>query len=136
MKKCSNCKLSKPFSDFTKDKKIKDGHNYLCKSCKNTLRKTQKSYQNKEGQKFKRVYNNYNLTENELNSLYLSQDKRCKICNIQYEKVSEHGGLYIDHCHSTGKVRGLLCASCNRLLGNCKDDINILNSAIQYLQNK
>jgi phage FluMu protein Com len=66
--------------------------------------------------------------------MYISQNKRCKICNKEYSTVSKHGGLYIDHCHATGEVRGLLCSSCNNLLGQCKDDINILKNAIKYLQ--
>jgi hypothetical protein len=115
---------------------MKDGHHCYCRDCKNFCRKTDKSYRNKEKEKIRRIKNDYNLTEEQLDNLYISQNKRCKICNTEYEKVSEHKGLYIDHCHITGKVRGLLCATCNRLLGACKDDVNILRSAIDYLQNK
>jgi hypothetical protein len=136
MKTCSKCKISKPLSEFTKRKSMKDGHHSYCKDCKNFYRKTDKSYRNKEKEKIRRIKNDYNLTEEELDNLYVSQNKRCKICNTEYEKVSEHKGLYIDHCHITGKVRGLLCATCNRLLGACKDDVDILRSAIDYLQNK
>lgn len=42
--------------------------------------------------------------------------------------------LYVDHCHKTGKVRGLLCHSCNIGLGNFKDNTLLLTSAIRYLQ--
>lgn len=40
----------------------------------------------------------------------------------------------IDHCHKTGKVRGLLCKTCNTGIGHLKDDPNILRSAINYLE--
>ena len=42
----------------------------------------------------------------------------------------------IYNCHDTLKVRGLLCRSCNLALGMFKDDVNILNNAIQYLNEK
>jgi hypothetical protein len=44
--------------------------------------------------------------------------------------------LYVDHCHSTGKVRGLLCNHCNRGIGLFKDDISNLERAILYLKNQ
>lgn len=42
--------------------------------------------------------------------------------------------LSIDHCHTTGKVRGLLCRQCNIALGKFKEDVTILQSAIAYLK--
>jgi len=41
--------------------------------------------------------------------------------------------LAVDHCHNTNKVRELLCSACNILLGKAKDNISILQSAINYL---
>ena len=41
--------------------------------------------------------------------------------------------MFIDHCHETGKVRGLLCSKCNIALGNFDDDIETLKRAISYL---
>jgi hypothetical protein len=42
--------------------------------------------------------------------------------------------LAVDHCHTTGKIRGLLCSKCNPALGAFNDNIEILNSAIKYLK--
>ena len=42
--------------------------------------------------------------------------------------------LHIDHCHSSGKVRGLLCLKCNAFIGLAKENINTLVSAIEYLK--
>jgi len=42
--------------------------------------------------------------------------------------------LAFDRNHSTGKSRGLLCANCNRMLGFCKDDLNILKNALVYFK--
>ena len=63
------------------------------------------------------------------------QNNKCAICN-QEETRMNNGKLTrlcIDHCHSSGKVRGLLCHACNTAIGKFKDDISLLNSAILYL---
>ena len=60
--------------------------------------------------------------------LMIAQDGKCAICGAP--KGEE---LRIDHCHATGKLRGLLCDNCNWGLGNFKDNPDLLNRAIQYL---
>ena len=132
MKKCSKCKKEKQFDDFHKNKLGRYGLHHYCKSC-NSIQK--KSSYNYSKSKKRGLILNYNLTIEELENLFINQDKRCKICNNKYSSVSKHGGLYIDHCHSTGKVRGLLCIKCNILLGTSNDDVLILESAINYINN-
>lgn len=72
--------------------------------------------------------------------MYDNQNGCCAICG-GYETVinpaHKHGDtqpLSVDHNHETGKIRGLLCSSCNTSLGGFKDDIQLLQNAIQYLQ--
>ena len=60
--------------------------------------------------------------------MQLEQDNRCAICGAMPKKP-----LFVDHCHVTGKVRGLLCVSCNTALGLLKDSITALEQAIKYL---
>ena len=75
----------------------------------------------------------YNLTIVEYNEMFTSQNGCCKICGkhqIEFKK-----SLSIDHNHQTNEVRGLLCNNCNAFLGYVKDDIEILQNAIKYLQN-
>jgi hypothetical protein len=55
------------------------------------------------------------------------QNSACAICK-------EKSPLYIDHCHSTDKVRGLLCRVCNVMLGHARDKTEILNAAADYLE--
>jgi hypothetical protein len=129
-KVCSKCKQEKELEKFHKNKLGKYGLHHYCKSCNSIQKK--KSY-NYEKSKVLRISNKYNLTRHQVEELYISQNKKCKICNIESLMISKHKGLYIDHCHKTGKVRGLLCASCNKLLGDCKDSIEILKSSILYL---
>ena len=60
------------------------------------------------------------------------QRNRCAICKTHMKELPTM--LCVDHCHKSNKVRGLLCAGCNHLLGKAKDSIKILNSAKRYLK--
>ncbi len=71
---------------------------------------------------------NYGLTEEAYQSMLIGQDYQCAIC-FNEEK------LYVDHCHTVGHVRGLLCNTCNLLLGHAKDNTVLLESAVKYLRN-
>ena len=62
--------------------------------------------------------------------MVMTQDGRCAIC----ERLPEDEVLRVDHDHSTGKIRGLLCRHCNLALGNMKGDISLLRKAIAYLE--
>jgi hypothetical protein len=72
----------------------------------------------------------YKITLEQYNEILNNQKSLCAICGC-----SQSAKLHVDHCHSIGKVRGLLCGSCNRALGLMKDNIDFLNKAIIYLQN-
>jgi len=63
--------------------------------------------------------------------LFIRQDGCCAICS-QPEKDSKRL-LHLDHCHTTGHIRGLLCNRCNFLLGIARDNVHILQAAIEYL---
>jgi len=70
-------------------------------------------------------------------SLLGKHQNLCAICGNEETRKSRNGGicrLAIDHCHDSGKIRGLLCHGCNTGLGKFKDNINLLESAIQYLK--
>ena len=78
----------------------------------------------------------YNLTPQEYETKLANQDYKCAICgkdannNIRRDKVEP---LYVDHCHKTNTLRDLLCHQCNSFLGHAKDNIEILQKAIDYL---
>ena len=78
----------------------------------------------------------YGISLKEAEELYDAQDGRCAICRSSGYDL--HGAevfkLSLDHCHTTGKVRGFLCADCNRGLGLFRDNILSLKSAIHYLE--
>jgi len=73
----------------------------------------------------------YNLTPEQLITMHKDQGNLCKICK---SPPKEGRNLDVDHCHTTGKIRGLLCNNCNRGIGHLQDNITILQSAITYLE--
>ena len=78
----------------------------------------------------------YNITLATYTKMFKEQNGLCKICNKEgfTMKKSHKVKLVVDHCHSSNKVRGLLCHNCNRALGLLKDDIDTLTRAIDYLK--
>lgn len=71
----------------------------------------------------------YGLTGDDCNRQLLFQNNECPICKINIAETS-----YIDHCHKTNRIRGLLCPRCNTALGRFKDDIQFLKNSIAYLE--
>src|SRR5690242_6153534 len=71
----------------------------------------------------------YGISSADYNKLLEEQKGLCAICRKPPEKVR----LSVDHCHANGRVRGLLCFSCNTILGHAHDSVNILKSALGYM---
>lgn len=74
----------------------------------------------------------FGLTPEEYENLKQTQDYQCAICEDDLQPKQK---THIDHCHRTGKVRGILCENCNRGLGMFKDNTERLAKAIRYLEN-
>jgi hypothetical protein len=77
----------------------------------------------------KLIFKKYGLTEENHLELIKNQNGCCAIC----KQIPCKKGLVIDHDHSTGEIRGLLCNKCNMGLGAFNDDISSFNNAIKYL---
>jgi len=75
----------------------------------------------------------YNISLEDYDTMLNNQLGKCKICGAT-ESNHKSSVLYIDHCHKTNKIRGLLCHHCNYGLGGFRDNIEYLNSAIEYLK--
>jgi len=73
----------------------------------------------------------YGITPEDFKQMFEAQQGKCAICN---EEPKTKRGLHVDHDHETGKVRGLLCHGCNVALGSFKEDVTLLNKAIEYLR--
>ncbi len=74
---------------------------------------------------------NFGITVAEYNALLVKQGGVCAICG---ETCGTGKMLAVDHCHKSGKIRGLLCFDCNSGIGKLKDDVEMLHRAISYLQ--
>lgn len=71
----------------------------------------------------------YGISPGAFHLMLLQQRNACGICKEIFSKEP-----HVDHCHKTGKVRGLLCGNCNRAMGLLKDSLEILESAKEYLR--
>lgn len=105
---------------FYKQRVTPTGFTSYCKPCQ--------LYTNRNN-KFKR---RYGVSSKERDQLWVNAKECCEICGKQL-KVDE---FHLDHCHSTGFVRGVLCINCNNGLGQFKDSVSSLERAISYLKSK
>lgn len=76
----------------------------------------------------------YGITIEAFEALLQVQNFECGICDGPLK--SEGQGTHIDHDHATGRIRGILCAQCNRGLGHMRDNVSFLRKAIEYLERK
>lgn len=158
MKLCRKCGLFKCLDQFGLDKNKADGLRTHCKECnsreykkwyyKDTERSklVSKEWRDKNQDKRKEMWNKYRTRDKELKLLkmygitfdqYLlmleSQAFQCKICLVDLETISPKH-IHVDHCHTTNKVRGILCNLCNTSIGMAREDIEILENMIKYLK--
>ena len=125
-KTCSHCKETKPVSDFHWKRKHLNQHQPRCKPC--ALVNAKKHWQKKG--RDTAALRKYGVSGDEYRAMLEAQGGTCAICD---ETCRRGKMLCIDHNHTTGEVRGLLCNDCNTMIGLGQDDINILNRAIDYL---
>jgi hypothetical protein len=128
LKSCPACKTTKPVHDFSRNRSRKDGLADRCKSCQSSSTKSwyDKHPLNYTAKQNKRLYG---LERTHYDALRLYQNDCCAICQGRMSPP------HIDHCHKTGHVRALLCASCNFGLGNFKDSPKLLHKAMEYIHN-
>lgn len=117
-KVCPKCKKRKSASEFYRNNKRKKNFSAYCKKCTN---KRYKIYyeENKLGILKKneehRLTSVYNLTPKQSEDISKSQNYRCALCGKHKSECWR--GLFIDHDHKTGRIRGKLCNGCNIKLG-------------------
>ncbi len=117
----------------------KDTQSYrpVCKTC---LKRVKSKYYandaNKEQKKSAELKRHYGITLAEYDIILQKQNGGCAICGDTEPngKTDRFKHFSVDHCHETGKVRGLLCNHCNRGIGLLKDSEEIVNKAYLYLK--
>ncbi len=132
---CKVCKRYKQWADYYKDCRRPDGHAYECKSCKKK-EEAKSRINNPERWKRKRHRNllaeKFGITIHDYDDILIKQKNSCAICGKHQSVLKKR--LFVDHCHKTSKVRGLLCQKCNFAIGLLEESELILKKAISYLK--
>jgi hypothetical protein len=138
---CTRCKLTKSKDFFYYRNLHKEAR---CKECVSFLRKEtykknpgkyaakQAEYRRNNPEKVAAVKRKqaFGITAEQYDALLIAQNNSCAICTTHQSELKFR--LAVDHCHATGRIRGLLCPHCNVALGHLKEDVNLMNAMIQY----
>ena len=126
---CKTCHEIKTIEEF----RVLNGYRkHTCRRCLNLHRRSQyKRGQTSKTIKTQQLTRMYGITLEEYDELSAYEYHVCAICKLPCKTGKR---LAVDHCHVTGRVRGLLCANCNNGLGRFNDDPNVLREAITYLE--
>lgn len=147
---CCSCKCDKIDSEMSRGKE--KSHYHICKKCAN---EKMQAWRKKNPEKWKALcrrhstnpatkqkrrvegLRKYGLTLETFDILLASQDHKCAICARAVLRKSARDGndaAQVDHCHETDKVRGILCARCNRAIGLIGENASTLRRAAEYLE--
>lgn len=148
-KRCSKCKQELDPSLFHNSKKSSDGKTSACRECRLAYRRQPEirkkeragytAWRNADKERAKRLdfRNNlrvhFGLTVEQYTAMVEAQNGVCAICG-KPESHPRKKNLAVDHCHTTGKIRGLLCNSCNTGIGLLKEDERLFLRTIEYLK--
>lgn len=156
-KRCSKCKVVKAITEFSRRSRATDG---LCSACKSCTKIQRRGYLTKNREAVNKRQNarwhvryrtdakfreehllrgraaRFNMLLDEYvemyDNLFKKQKGCCAICGRHQAGLGK--AFDVDHCHSTGKIRGLLCNSCNIALGMMGDDPSRLRRAAEYTE--
>ena len=122
-KTCSACTKDLPITAFNKQSKSVDGHQAYCRDCQSEHKR----------------WIRYGVTTKWVNQKMEEQNGECAVCAISLEEylkvyAGKRKHFDIDHCHTTGKPRALLCNRCNMVLGQVDDNIGLLKHLQRYLR--
>lgn len=146
LKKCIWCHEEKPLDCFSKDKNKKFGVKSYCKPCNvkrtagwresNPGRRQQYEKDRREAdpeaQRGRNLKHKYGIGLKEWQEMFDLQGGHCASCGKHQADLEKT--LVVDHCHSTGRVRALLCNHCNIILGYAKESIDTLESVANYIK--
>lgn len=147
-KKCRDCSVIKLITEFYFNKNRGRPQSY-CKKCsqsradatraknrepdraRSRLWKARNPEKSKRSARNAHLFNRYGIGVPEYEAMLARCGERCEICGERPEDA-----LCVDHCHSTGEIRGILCSGCNKALGSMRDDPARLMKAAEYLRTR
>lgn len=161
-KRCNKCGEVKALDDFYGATGAKDGRRGECIACAKVIRRSWyeanradsianvKRWQQENAERlnaYRREYNarpdrkrkmrdayyrrSFGITADEFDEMLAQQGGHCAICSRTPDQVAS---MHVDHCHETGRIRGILCINCNQGLGQFFDDAETLERAAAYLR--
>ena len=145
MKTCRKCKTEKLVSEFSpRPQNVSDGLCSHCRSCRNETsydwrrgnsevnraRRKQLYWENPKRQADACRKSKFGIKPEQYQQLLDSQNGVCAICR---EKDRSGRALAVDHNHATNHIRGLLCQSCNTAIGLLRDDADLIQRAMDYI---
>jgi nitrate/TMAO reductase-like tetraheme cytochrome c subunit len=132
MKRCPKCKsfYEATAEFFPRNRSTKDGLATYCKICHNTTCREQ--VERNGGSRDYHLKRRYGLTGQQVAETLENQGNACAICHVPLE--IGYSSVNQDHDHATNRPRGVLCRDCNLGLGNFRDNISFMESAISYLK--
>ncbi len=131
---CTKCSTRKDITEFHWTR----NQQHRRRTCKLCARERQKDVRHANPEQYKlagqrrHLKRVYGITPEDYLALLDSQQGRCAICRDEFKETVDKVP-HVDHCHTTGAVRGILCFTCNTALGKFRDDVDLLKSAIKYL---
>lgn len=129
---CKRCQATKPVADFATLKDRPRQYHKSCRACEANMLASRPidhdSQSRREQGRLKHLRKNYGIYPEEVDILLKQQNHQCAICGASPAKR-----LGVDHCHTTGAIRGLLCDPCNQGLAGFRDNPDRLQAAIAYL---
>lgn len=149
-KRCAKCGRAKPADEFNFIDKAAGKRGTCCRDCLRDLNKHQRVQRKRNGKELayylKRkkslrafTLRKFHMSSQDYDRMLRAQGGVCAICGHPETARGCRGtlkDLAVDHCHKTGRVRGLLCANCNQGLGRFKDDSLLLERASRYLESR
>ena len=132
-KTCSLCKEDKSYSAFGNDPRVRCGKVAICNDCarmKNKKWRENNKEKHRQSRKKSQIKQRYGISQEMFYLILAAQNNRCGICKTLFDSKKRPS---IDHCHETGRVRGILCQKCNTGIGMFLEKEYILSAAAEYL---
>lgn len=132
MKTCPRCRETKPLTlEFFGTRGEGKPLQSYCRNCMNTLRKSPEAYRRSN------LRRNFGITPEQFDERLAQQGGVCAICGLvkhTYDKNGKPRSMHVDHDHQSGRIRGILCHDCNTGIGKLGDSVELLRSAVEYLE--